>query len=35
MLHGTRATIEIQNAVQLGYRLLKIPEVFHFKEEDR
>ena len=34
-LRGTWATIEIQKAVQLGYRLVKIHEVFHFQEEDR
>ena len=30
MLRGTWATIEIQKAVELGYRVLKIHEVWHF-----
>ena len=30
-LRGTWATIELQKAVQLGYRILKIHEVFHFR----
>ena len=34
-LRGTWATIELQKAVELGYRILKIHEVFHFREEDR
>ena len=34
-LRGTWATIELQKAVQLGYRIRKIHEVFHFREEDR
>ena len=33
-LRGTWATIELQKAVELGYRILKIHEVFHFREED-
>ena len=35
MLRGTWATIEIQKAVELGYRVLKIHEVWHFQEQDR
>ena len=33
-LRGTWATIKLQKAVKLGYRILKIHEVFHFREED-
>lgn len=35
MLKGTWATIELQKAVQLGYTIRKIHEVWHFREEDR
>ena len=35
MLRGTWATIEIQKAVELGYHVLKIHEVWHFQEQDR
>ena len=35
MLRGTWATPELQKAVELGYRIVKIHEVWHFQEEDR
>ncbi|CAH3184361.1 unnamed protein product [Porites lobata] len=35
MLRGTWATIELQKAVEKGYKILKIHEVWHFQEEDR
>ena len=35
MLRGTWATPELQKAVELGYRIIKIHEVWHFREEDR
>ena len=35
MLRGTWATSELQKAVELGYRIVKIHEVWHFQEEDR
>ena len=35
MLRGTWATIELQKAVELGYQIRKIHEVWHFREEDR
>lgn len=34
-LRGTWATVELVKAVELGYRILKIHEVFHFLEEQR
>ena len=34
-LRGTWATVELVKAVELGYRILKIHEVFHFREGDR
>ena len=34
MLRGTWATPELQKAVELGYRIVKI-QVWHFREEDR
>ena len=34
LLHQ-RVTTEIQKAVELGYRVLKIHEVWHFQEQDR
>ena len=35
MLRGTWATIDFQKAVELGYNLVKLHEVWHFREEDR
>ena len=35
MLRGTWATIELQKAVELGYKIVKLHEVWHFREEDR
>ena len=35
MLRGTWATVELQKAVELGYQIKKIHEVWHFREEDR
>ena len=35
MLRGTWATVELQKAVELGYEIKKIHEVWHFREEDR
>lgn len=35
MLRGTWCTPEIQKAVEKGYEVIKIHEVFHFKPENR
>ena len=35
MLRGTWATVELQKAVEKRYKILKIHEVWHFREEDR
>ena len=35
MLHGTWCTPELQKAVEKGYQIEKIHEVWHFKEENR
>ena len=35
MLRGTWATPELQKGVELGYRIVKIHEVWHSREEDR
>ena len=35
MLRGTWATPELQKAVELGYRIVKIHEAWHFHEADR
>ena len=34
-LHSTWATVELQKAVEMGYKVTKIHEVWHFKEDDR
>lgn len=34
-MRGTWATIELQKAIQLGYHILKIHEVWHSREDDR
>jgi len=33
MLRGTWCTLELQKAVEMGYEIVKIHEVFHFDEE--
>ena len=35
MLHGTWCTPELQKAVEKGYQIIKIHEVWHFPEENR
>jgi len=35
MLRGTWCTLELQKAVEMGYEMIKIHEVFHFDEEHR
>ena len=35
MLHGTWCTSEILKAVEMGYRVLHIHEVWHFPEDQR
>lgn len=35
MLHGTWCTEELKKAVELGYRITKIHEVWHFPENQR
>ena len=35
MLHGTWCTVELQKAVELGYRITNIHEVWHFPENQR
>jgi len=35
MLRGTWCTLELQKAVEMGYEMIKIHEVFHFEEDDR
>ena len=34
-LSGTWCTMELEKAVEKGYRILKIHEVFHFRPENR
>lgn len=35
MLRGTWCTEEPKKAVELGYKIIKIHDVWHFREEDR
>ena len=35
MLHGTWCTLELQKAVEKGYQIIKIHEVWHFTPENR
>ena len=35
ILHGTWCTVELQKAVEMGYKIMKIHEVWHFQEEQR
>ena len=31
-MHGTRVTLELEKALQMGYQLVKVDEVWHFPE---
>ena len=35
MLRGTWCTEEPKKAVELGYKIIKIHDVWHFRDEDR